>query len=300
MTFVLNGVNLKQFFHDSFGITFIRCLSESLFGLVVLCGNADKEKLVCKISCLSKLGQREQERRIPNERIESPTEEAKMFRRLTPHKGVVHFFEEFTQVVDASRNLTFHFMFFEYLPGGDLFDYVSRCIVPNYANVDRNHVKDICFQMAQSLHHLHLSGMAHLDLSLENYLVSESNDDGKIQVCLTDFGVATSQEMITAPYSSKPGYKAPEAHRHQFPLSSFKADIFSLGVCFFILLCGRPPFVMAIDRDVYYTDLKSHPQDNIPTADFNIRDLLMNMLNDDPNQRISTEQILQSKFFSNL
>ena len=52
-------------------------------------------------------------------------------------------------------------------------------------------------------------------------------------------------------------YMAPEIHNAQYmPCKSTTADIFSLGVLFFILAFGAPPFHSATPTDTYFRYLK--------------------------------------------
>ena len=87
--------------------------------------------------------------------------------------------------------------------------------------------------------------MAHLDLKLDNLLIS---DDYNIKLC--DFGLFEYLPPIASSKVTKnlgtDGYKAPEIYFQ--PNKGFdadKADIFSLGVILFLLVFKVPPFKMA-------------------------------------------------------
>ena len=93
---------------------------------------------------------------------------------------------------------------------------------------------------------------------------------------------------------------APEVHEAQFnPCKPKTADIFSLGVLFFILAFGAPPFHSAESSDSYYKLMKQrgskeffryHPHSKVLFKQNDIEDdlmtLLLAMLNPDPAKRV--------------
>jgi eukaryotic-like serine/threonine-protein kinase len=82
-------------------------------------------------------------------------------------------------------------------------------------------------------------GIVHRDVSPSNVLVSYAGE-----VKLTDFGVARAMRADVEPLSTtvkgKLCYMSPEQARGQ--LLDGRSDLFSLGVVFYELLCGRRPF----------------------------------------------------------
>ena len=106
---------------------------------------------------------------------------------------------------------------------------------------------------------------------------------------------------------------APEIHSADtMPCDAQVADIFSLGVLFFMLAFGVPPFASAELKDGFFSFLKArpdsmdffkfHPHTRLLYRDGKIPEgfmmLLLAMLKADPSQRVQqVEQLLSFDFF---
>ncbi|CAJ1454015.1 unnamed protein product [Effrenium voratum] len=91
----------------------------------------------------------------------------------------------------------------EYLPGGDLFDIAAKLGEPGPEREQQ--IYPIFYSLVQAVRALHLRGIAHGDLSLENALVRGS------QVVLIDFAMAVTDHVDHATgHRGKPSYMAPE------------------------------------------------------------------------------------------
>jgi len=107
-------------------------------------------------------------------------------------------------------------------------------------------------QLVSGVEYIHNNMICHLDLSLENMLLSENEE---LKIC--DFGLAREMKDISkfpAELRNKPGklgYMAPEIFAGQ-PFDGKLADIYSMGVILFIILTGVPPFEMSSDSDARF------------------------------------------------
>ena len=127
------------------------------------------------------------------------------------------------------------FMVLEYCPGGELFDYI----------VDRERLNEeesraFFRQIVAAVAYIHESGYAHRDLKPENILIDEDQ-----QLKLIDFGLCANPKggigSILETCCGSPAYAAPELVSGRNYLGS-EADIWSMGVLLYALLCGFLPF----------------------------------------------------------
>jgi len=100
---------------------------------------------------------------------------------------------------------------------------------------------------------IHKNDIAHLDLSLENFLIAE---DESVKLC--DFGVAVHRcEQIPNGFlPGKPMYLALEIALGR-PFDPFKADMYSLGIILFCLLYGFQPYRQPDPSDPVYLAILS-------------------------------------------
>merc|ERR1719412_1062348 len=105
--------------------------------------------------------------------------------------------------------------------------------------------------------------IAHLDISLENIVVSEDTffdrESGKIKnldVRIIDFGLShlfgtNDNFLICDKFVGKMGYKSPQIFKCEAYCGN-KADIWSLGITLFMMIVGAPPFHKASDSDAAF------------------------------------------------
>ncbi|XP_067440689.1 maternal embryonic leucine zipper kinase [Thunnus thynnus] len=185
------------------------------------------------------------------------------------------------QVIETSTQI---FMILEYCPGGELFDYI---IAKDRLSEEETRV--FFRQIVSALAYVHSQGYAHRDLKPENLLIDEDHN-----LKLIDFGLCAkpkgglSYELMTC--CGSPAYAAPELIQGKAYIGS-EADVWSMGVLLFALLCGYLPF----DDDncmVLYRKITRGKYDN-PRWLSPCSILLLNqMMQVDPKRRLTVRQLL--------
>ncbi|BBM82627.1 serine/threonine-protein kinase [Candidatus Uabimicrobium amorphum] len=95
--------------------------------------------------------------------------------------------------------------------------------------------------IANALHTAHQTGIIHRDIKPANIMI---DNEGK--PWLTDFGLAKDKEGIqeltqAGSFMGTPAYMAPEQIDHPESVDA-KCDIYALGVVFYLLIVGKPPY----------------------------------------------------------
>jgi serine/threonine-protein kinase len=165
------------------------------------------------------------------------------------HPNIVHIHQ-----IGESDGLPY--MVLEFVEGRNLRDYLARKGPP-----DLPISLSIMRQVAAALQKAHEQGIIHRDIKPENILVTR-----KVEVKVTDFGLSRfftpesppthlTQSGVTL---GTPLYMSPEQVQGQ-PLDH-RSDIYSLGVTYYHLLAGEPPFRGSSPFDVALKHVQELPR----------------------------------------
>jgi hypothetical protein len=150
---------------------------------------------------------------------------------------------------------------------------------------------DLLLQIADAIRYVHEKGVVHCDIKAENVLLCEERTETgrrNYRVKLLDFGLArphaeASQSMTIA---GTPSYIAPERIRGASPAPSM--DIYALGILFYELLTGAPPFTGSLHTVLaaHLTDKPTPPSEIMGTPlDESVEALLFRALAKNPEER---------------
>jgi serine/threonine-protein kinase len=98
---------------------------------------------------------------------------------------------------------------------------------------------EIARQLCAGLAEAHRTGVLHKDLKTANVIVTET-PDGRRRAVITDFGLAGAPSGEGGELAGTPRYMAPELWRGAG--ASRASDIYALGVIFYEMVTGAPPF----------------------------------------------------------
>ncbi|KAM6327885.1 maternal embryonic leucine zipper kinase isoform 7-T9 [Alca torda] len=184
-------------------------------------------------------------------------------------------------VIETSEKM---FMVLEYCPGGELFDYII-----SKDRLSEEEARVFFRQIVSAIAYVHSQGYAHRDLKPENLLIDEEHN-----LKLIDFGLCAKPkgglDNRLNTFCGSPAYAAPELIQGKAYIGS-EADIWSMGVLLYALLCGFLPFddnsLMAVYRRI------TRGKYSIPKWLSPGSTLLINqMLQVDPKKRITVKHLL--------
>jgi serine/threonine protein kinase len=101
----------------------------------------------------------------------------------------------------------------------------------------------VILEVCEAVHHAHSLGLQHRDLKPSNIMV-----DAQLSPRILDFGLS-SGDPRSGHLKGTVQYVAPEQLDPSCAIDA-RTDVYALGVVLYELLCGRPPYTGAADRDV--------------------------------------------------
>lgn len=185
-----------------------------------------------------------------------------------------------------------HTLVFQYIDGVDLFSHLEST---GFTPKSESEARSIIHDVVKAIYHSHSKNIAHRDVKLENILL-----DSKGKAYLIDYGLCTLVEdgKLSREWCGSDNYLAPQIVRRT-PYDAYEADVFSIGVVAFALLFGVFPFECLQVNSRY----SNNPKTPLPRlhvrfpSDVKVskeaKDLLVSMLEDDPEIRITVDEILK-------
>uniref|UniRef100_A0AAG5DHT1 non-specific serine/threonine protein kinase n=1 Tax=Anopheles atroparvus TaxID=41427 RepID=A0AAG5DHT1_ANOAO len=194
------------------------------------------------------------------------------------------------QLVHDIETIKNMYLVLELVRGGDLFDAITRV-----TRFSENQSKIMMKHLASAMAYMHSLSIVHRDIKPENLLVELDNDGNVVLLKLGDFGLACEVTEPLLSICGTPTYVAPEILMESG--YGVKIDVWAAGIILYILLCGFPPFVSPENQQEQLFDAILNGYFDFPAPYWNnigdsVRDLIINMLQSDPELRFSSEDIL--------
>ena len=223
--------------------------------------------------------------------------EAEVAQRLN-HVNIVRTFEH------GSLGIK-HYMVMEYVNGRSLESFIET------NELDPELSVDIMALVVNALQHIHSAGIIHRDIKPANIMVLDGGVRHEQEprlapdaVKLMDFGIAggkvLSRLTMTGARIGTPVYMSPEQARGL--KIDHRSDIYSLGLVFYEMLTGQTAFKGGYEAIVHQQIFQSPP----PPRQLNLRvpkvldDLVMKMIEKDPDDRPSLEEVQAALAGANL
>ncbi|KAG2931884.1 hypothetical protein PC129_g10978 [Phytophthora cactorum] len=222
--------------------------------------------------------------------VERVAREIKILKR-NRHQNVIQLYE----VIDSPDRI---FLIMEHIDGGEMFEYIvahHRIREPEAAFLFR--------QIVEGLAYLHSNEVTHRDLKPENLLLQSNRHNARQQqqqstnstllVKIVDFGLSNTHDggRLLRTACGSPCYAAPEMIQGRLYRGPI-ADMWSLGVVLFAMVCGFLPFEDSNTNMLYKKILSANYK--MPTfLSANVQDLIRRILETDPEKRYTVDKILQ-------
>ncbi|XP_046392641.1 maternal embryonic leucine zipper kinase-like [Ischnura elegans] len=191
--------------------------------------------------------------------------------------------QHISRLFQALETDNYIFMVIEYCPGGELFDYIVE-----KDRLSEEESRTFFRHIVSAVGYVHNLGYSHRDLKPENLLLDEDKN-----LKLIDFGLCAKpvggMDTKLETCCGSPAYAAPELVSGKAYLGS-EADIWSMGVLLYALLCGFLPFDDENIGHLYRKILGGHYQQPKWLSDESKR-LIRSMLQVDPKKRISIKEL---------
>lgn len=180
----------------------------------------------------------------------------------------------------------------EYCGGGDFKHFIRG------KRMSEKHACGFMKQLSSGLRYLHSKGIIHRDLKPHNILLNEDYTVLKI----ADFGFARviDAESLAATMCGSPLYMAPEVIRGE-PYGA-NADLWSVGVILYELLCGERPFndvasIVALKQALTQEPIR-FKREVKESLSVECKQLLIGLLQKDAKKRIDFESFFNHPWFS--
>ena len=175
----------------------------------------------------------------------------------------------------------------EFIPGGELFSLITR-----QHQLSLSQAKLIMAEIVIFLNQLHKQGIVYRDLKPENILISATG-----HVKIVDFGFASKIEEQAKTFCGTLEYLAPEIVKRR--KHGLEVDWWTCGVLLYEMITGRSPFSAKSTNSVFEKIMNCDPC--FPSRiDSDAKDLIMKLLEKDPNKRIKGEEVQKHEFFKDL
>jgi len=153
------------------------------------------------------------------------------------------------------RELGLLYLVMEFVQGINLGDLIQRGRLRIPVAIE------IIHQCAGALTEPHAMGIIHRDLKPDNIIITLMSD-GTLQVKVLDFGIARALEVntqltATGMVCGTPSYMAPEQAQNE-ELDA-RADLYALGVIFYEMLSGWPPFMGTSSLQIIIKHIQEMP-----------------------------------------
>ncbi|KAK4878193.1 hypothetical protein RN001_010699 [Aquatica leii] len=212
----------------------------------------------------------------------------KIFRETAILKKLRH--PHITRLYELMETKQAIYLVTEYASKGEIFDHLVA-----KGRMSEPEAKRIFNQIVSAVNYCHSQGVVHRDLKAENLLL-----DHNMNIKLADFGFSNqfTEGCLLSTWCGSPPYAAPELFQG-LKYDGPKADIWSLGVVLYVLVCGSLPFdgtTLQALQNVVISGKFRIPYFMSQDCEYLIRHMLVV----DPDKRLTMTQVAKHRWLSNV
>jgi serine/threonine protein kinase len=185
------------------------------------------------------------------------------------------------------------YLVMEYVPGEDLWEWIRQ-----YGQLPLDFACECIRQACVGLEYATAFGLVHRDLKPANLIVSWPYEGGPPLCKILDLGLARLREAAdgskpltnSGQFVGTPDYVSPEQCKDARKVD-VRADIYSLGVTLFEMLCGSLPFRAATPLEAILLKENSPPpglRTRLPSAPAGLEEIVAKMIANDPDERFAS------------
>lgn len=183
--------------------------------------------------------------------FENPRHEVDIFKKINNRCPYI------VDFIDSYEDDKFHYIVYEYLSGGTLFDHYMKYRRRGLQVPPENDIKIIFQQILAAVAFLHMNNIVHQDISPENILF---DDTGKVR--LIDFGSAMTLSrnqkiIIHKKYviGRRVGCSPENYNQLGVGFNGYANDVYNLGILLYCLLHGTAPYKKPTKDDPEFVNI---------------------------------------------
>ena len=200
--------------------------------------------------------------------------------KILKHRNIIWLYE----IYESTK---YFYLVMDYLPNGDLIEKIIK-----QKRFKEEEALSIFSQLVDALYYMHKNEICHRDIRTEKILFDKNN---KPKIVGFSYSTFYSQgKKIRDNYGSL-CYACPEIIQNDY-YNPELADVWSLGVVLYVMICGYLPFSEDDDEKNKELIIKGEV-DYPPEISNKVKDLLKHMLDINPNKRYTFQRIIKHPWF---